>query len=107
MLHRSPLDRAKFTRHGRRHAEAMFEAAFLIFEAREPTTAELADLTDAADAFGRGRYEMAIVLAQAAIEGRSRARSSWLPTMTRSIADVRVMLTAAAQARAADTNLRF
>lgn len=98
---RSPFDGARIARHGRRHAEAMLDAALLVFEAREPTAAELADLADAADAFGRGRYEVAIVLAQAAIEGRSRTRSQWLPVMPRSLDDVRAM---AAQARAAGAN---
>lgn len=101
MLHRSPFDGARFTRHGRRHAEALLETAFLVFEARAPTAAQLADLADAADAFGCGRYDIAINLTEAAIEGRSRARSAWLPTMTRSLDDVRAMLAAAAQARGA------
>lgn len=101
MLHRSPFEGAKIARHGRRYAEAMLESAFLVFEAREPTADELADLADAADAFGRGRYDMAAILTQAAIEGRSRSRSAWLPTMTRSLDDVRAMVAAAAQARAA------
>jgi len=101
MLHRSPFDGARITRHGRRHAEALLESAFLVFEAREPTAAELADLADAADAFGRGRYDIAIILTEAAIEGRSRARSAWLPTMTRGLDDVRAMVAAATQASAA------
>ena len=101
MRHRSPFDSAKITRHGRRHAEATLDAAFLVFEAREPTVDELADLADAADAFGRGRYEIAIALAQAAIEGRSRARSQWLPTMPHSLDDIRSIVAMAVQARAA------
>ncbi len=104
MLHRSPFDGAKFSRHGRRHTEALLDAAFLILEARKPTAAELADLTEAVDAFGRGRYESAVNLARAAIAGRSRERSAWHPAMTRSLDDVRLMLTAIAQARAAGSH---
>ncbi len=99
MVHRSPFDGAKFTRHGRRHAEAMLDAAFLVFEAREPTAAELADLAAAADAFGLGRYEITVVLTQAAIEGRSSARSAWLPVMPRTLDDIRTTVVMAAQAR--------
>lgn len=101
MLHRSPFDGARITRQGRRYAEAMLESAFLVFEAREPTADELADLADAADAFGRGRYDVAVVLTMAAIEGRSRSRSAWLPAMPCNLDDVRAMVAAAAQARAA------
>lgn len=99
MVHRSPFDGAKITRHGRRHAEAMLDSAFLIFEAREPTAGELADLAAAADAFGHGRYEIAVVLAQAALEGRSSARSAWLPVMPRTLDDIRTTVVMAAQAR--------
>jgi hypothetical protein len=107
MAHRSPFEGARIARHGRRHAEAVFEAAFLVFEAREPTADELADLADAADAFGCGRYEAAIALATAAIEGRSRARSLWLPTMTRRLDDVRAMVAAASQVGAAGVYQRI
>ncbi len=99
MVHRSPFDGAKITRYGRRHAAAMLDSAFLVFEAREPTAAELADLAAAADAFGIGRYEIAIALAQAAIEGRSRERSTWLPVMPRTLDDIRTTVVMAAQAR--------
>lgn len=99
MVHRSPFDGARIARHSRRHAEAMLDSAFLVFEAREPTTAELADLAAAADAFGLGRYEVAIVLAQAALEGRSRDRSTWLPVMPRTLDDIRTTVVMAAQAR--------
>jgi hypothetical protein len=99
MVHRSPFDGAKIARHGRRYAEAVLDSAFLVFEAREPTADELADLAAAADAFGHGRYEIAIALAQAALEGRSRARSHWLPMMPRSLDDIRATVVMAAQAR--------
>ena len=99
MVHRSPFDGAKITRYGRRHAEAMLDSAFLVFEAREPRAAELADLAAAADAFGLGRYEIAVVLTQAAIEGRSTSRSDWLPAMPRSLDDIRTTVVMAAQAR--------
>ena len=105
MVHRSPFDGATIARHGRRHAEAMLDSAFLVFEAREPTAAELADL--AADAFGIGRYEIAIVLAQAAIEGRSTPRSAWLPVMPRTLDDIRTTVVMAAQARSAGARESF
>lgn len=100
MVHRSPFDGARIARHSRRHAEAMLDSAFLVFEAREPTAAELADLAAAADAFGIGRYEIAVALVQAAIEGRSRERSTWLPLMPRTLDDIRTTVVMAAQARA-------
>lgn len=99
MLHRSPFDDAKITRYSRRHAEVMLDSALLIFDAREPTAGELADLAAAADAFGLGRFEIAVVLAQAAIEGRSRRRSAWLPTMPRTLDDIRATVVMAMQAR--------
>jgi hypothetical protein len=88
----TPFKDARIERHGRRHAEAMIEAAFLVFDARQPTDAELSDLADALDALRTAQFRAAIVLAGAAIEGRSKPRkAARAPMMARNLADLKAM----------------
>jgi hypothetical protein len=104
----SPFKEAKVARHGRRHAEATIEAALLVFEARQPSEAELADLADALDALTSGQFRVAIVLAEAAVGGRSRLRTAIRPpTMARSLAALKSFAAALAQRGAAGHHQDF
>lgn len=104
----TPFKDARIERHGRRHAEAMIEAAFLVFEARQPTEAELADLAGALDALRTAQFGAAIVLAGAAIEGRSKpCKAARAPVMARNLADLKAMAGEMARAGAAGHHQDF
>ena len=77
----------------RKHAEIAIQTAMLVCEACRPTDAQLADLADAVDALRGGQFHAATVLAEAAIEGRSRTRTAIRPAaMTRSIPELHALL---------------
>lgn len=90
-----PVEDAPLRRHtrSRKHAEIAIQTAVLVCEACQPTDAQLADLADAVDALRGGQFHAATVLAEAAIEGRSRTRAAIRPAaMTRSIPELQALL---------------
>jgi hypothetical protein len=93
---------------GRKHAETAIELAIMACEAQETTEAQLADLADAVDAFKSGQHAVAVVLAEAAIEGRHKTRTAIRPqTMARSLADLKAILAEIAQQGAAGHHQDF
>ena len=92
----------------RKHAETAIELALLVCEACNATEAQMADLADAVDALKSGQYPIAVVLAEAAIEGRHKTRTAIRPmTMARSIFDLKAMMAEMAMAGAAGHHQDF
>lgn len=95
---------ARVTRytHSRRHAEIAIQTALLVCEVGNASEAQVADLADAVDALSAGQFHAAALLAEAAIEGRSKVQTAIRPaTMARSLAEVRAMLAEIEKAGAA------
>jgi hypothetical protein len=87
----NPFANARIERytHSRRHAQTVVETALLVCEVGAVSDSQLVDLAGAVDALRSGQFQAATILAEAAIEGRSRMRTVTRPPgMTHSIAEL-------------------
>jgi hypothetical protein len=76
-----------------RHAEITVQTALLVCEAGSASVAQIGDLADAVDALRDRQYRVAVILAEAAIEGRNRVRTAQRPDgMVRTLAEIRCAL---------------
>jgi hypothetical protein len=79
-----------------------------VCESGSATDGQMADLADAVDALAAGQFHVASLLAEAAIEGRSKLRTAMRPTtMARTLPDIRAMMAEVIRAGAAGRHQDF
>lgn len=86
----NPFANARIERyaHSRQHAQTVVETALLVCDVGA-SDSQLTDLAAAVDALRSSQFQVATILAEAAIEGRTRVRTVVRPSGTaRSIAEL-------------------